>query len=87
MTVEGVAGCADPGMCQDRTREWTVMWGVQRGDIGRTFPLFRDCFRGNVEKSLKSQCSLNVPRGGPALEMCGSFLVAAYNLFWAVKAW
>ena len=81
-SVEGVLAVADPGTGQDRTGEWTVMWGVQRGDIGRTFPLFRDCFRGNVEKSLKSQkedldlCSLNVPRGGPALEMCGSFLVA-----------
>lgn len=39
-SVEGVVAVADQGTGQDRTGEWTVIWGIQRRTLGKTFPRF-----------------------------------------------
>ena len=48
-SVEGVLAVADPGTGQDRTGEWTVIWGIQRRTLGETFPLFMCSAGGNVK--------------------------------------
>ena len=62
-------------------REWTVIWGVQRGTLGETFPLLNVMFPEGMWKIIKKAkkkdpnfCSLNVLCSGPTLEMCGNIL-------------